>query len=55
MKIRNMFALMVVSAILSGCAALAAPCRVTGSVMKVIPVIGEPIGSALDACGDAID
>jgi len=46
---------MLIPVFLSGCAVAAAPCRITGAVVKIIPVIGDPVGGALDACGDIID
>jgi hypothetical protein len=40
---------------LSGCGVVAAPFRVTGAVVKAVPVVGHPIAAPLDATGDAID
>ena len=48
-------AALLVSLLLSGCAAAAAPCRVAGAGVKVVPVIGDIVGAVLDGCGDAID
>jgi hypothetical protein len=55
MNTQKLLSLMVISVFLSGCAVAAAPCRVTGAVVKVIPIIGDAAGAALDACGDIID
>lgn len=40
---------------LSGCGLAALPCRVGSAVVKVVPVVGHPAASPLDACADAID
>jgi hypothetical protein len=31
------------------------PCRVTGAVVEVVPLIGGILGAAFRACGDTID
>ena len=55
MNYRSLIVLISLMFFLEGCAVAAAPCRITGVVAKLIPVIGDPIGEALDSCGDAID
>ncbi|KGM32204.1 DUF6726 family protein [Inquilinus limosus] len=40
---------------LAGCGVVAAPFRVTGAVVKAVPVVGHPVAAPLDATGDAID
>lgn len=40
---------------LGGCGLVALPFRVTGDVVRVVPVVGEPIGAPIHAVGDAID
>ncbi|MDR6287730.1 hypothetical protein E9232_000229 [Inquilinus ginsengisoli] len=40
---------------LSGCGVVAAPFRVTGAVVKAVPIVGHPVAAPLDATGDAID
>ncbi len=40
---------------LSGCGVVALPFRVTGDVVRVVPVVGEPVGAPIHAVGDAID
>ncbi|MEE8394155.1 MAG: DUF6726 family protein [Rhodospirillales bacterium] len=55
MNIRVVLSFVMIAAFISGCAVVAAPCRITGAVVQIIPVIGDPIGEALEACGDAID
>ena len=41
--------------VLSACSAGAAPCRVTADVVKIVPVVGDIIGTAFEACGNIID
>lgn len=41
--------------LLSGCAAAAAPCKVSGAVISSVPIIGGVVGGALETCGDVID
>ncbi|MBA5248747.1 MAG: hypothetical protein FE834_04320 [Gammaproteobacteria bacterium] len=56
-----MFKLTVVllfTLILSGCfltKVVSVPLRISGAVISVIPVIGDPIDSALDATADVVD
>ncbi len=40
---------------LSGCGAVAAPCRVTSAVLKVVPLVGHTAAVPTDACAEAID
>ena len=40
---------------LSACGAVALPFRVTGDVIRAVPVVGKPIGAPVDAVGDSID
>ena len=40
---------------LSGCGLVALPFRVTGDVLKVVPVAGDIAAVPFDAVGDAID
>ncbi len=40
---------------LSGCGVVAAPCRVTSAVLKVVPLVGHAAATPTDACADAID
>jgi hypothetical protein len=40
---------------LSGCGLAALPCRVSSAVVKIVPVVGHPAATPLDACADAID
>ncbi|MDA1309599.1 MAG: hypothetical protein O2985_08335 [Proteobacteria bacterium] len=48
-------AIVLCLATVSGCSAAAAPCRVTGAVVEVVPLVGGVLGAAFRACGDAID
>lgn len=40
---------------LSGCGAVAAPCRVGSAVLKIVPVVGHVAAAPTDACAEAID
>jgi hypothetical protein len=40
---------------LSGCGVLAAPCRVTSAVLKMVPVVGHAAALPTDACAAVID
>lgn len=40
---------------LSGCGLVAFPCRVSSAIVKIVPVVGHPVASPLDACAKAID
>lgn len=42
-------------ATLAGCGVVAAPVRVTSSVVKVVPVAGDVVAKPLDATADVID
>ena len=52
--ILNRIAIFFLLVMLSGCSAVAAPCRVTGAVVEVVPLIGNVLGAAFKACGGAI-
>lgn len=40
---------------LGGCGLVALPFRVAGDVVRVVPVVGDPVGAPIHAIGDAID
>lgn len=40
---------------LSGCGLVALPFRVAGDVIRVVPVVGKPIGAPIHGVGDVID
>ncbi|WP_424135980.1 DUF6726 family protein [Roseomonas chloroacetimidivorans] len=40
---------------LSGCGVVALPFRVTGDVVRAVPIVGEPVGAPIHAVGDVID
>ena len=48
-------AALLVSLLLSGCAAEGAPCRDAGGGEKDVPVVRNIVRVVLDGCGDAID
>ena len=47
--------LLLLFALLPGCAVVALPFRVTGDVIGVVPDVGKPLGAPFRAGGDAID
>ncbi len=48
--------LILVAAVgLAGCGVVAAPVRVTSSVVKVVPVAGDVVAAPLDVTADTID
>ena len=56
--IKKLLVLALISLYLSGCVltkVVTVPMRVTGSVISVIPVIGDPIDDILDYSADVID
>lgn len=40
---------------LGGCGVLAAPCRVTSAVLKMVPVVGHVAALPTDGCAAVID
>ena len=55
---KKLFVFVLISLYLSGCVltkVVTVPMRVTGSVISVIPVIGDPIDDILDYSADVID
>jgi hypothetical protein len=39
----------------SGCGAVAAPCRVTSAALDIVPFVGHAAATPTDACANAID
>jgi len=39
----------------SGCGVLAAPCRISSAVIKMVPVVGHAAALPTDACAAVID
>ena len=55
---KKLLVFVLISLFLSGCVltkVVTVPIRVTGSVISVIPVIGDPIDDILDYSADVID
>jgi len=55
---KKIIALLLLSIYLSGCVltkVVTVPIRVTGSVISVIPVVGDPVDAFLDNAADIID
>jgi hypothetical protein len=41
--------------VVTGCGVLAAPCRVSSAVIKMVPVVGHAAALPTDACAAVID
>ena len=55
---KKLFVFVLISLYLSGCVLtklVTVPMRVTGSVISVIPVVGDDIDEVLDQAADVID
>ena len=52
---RRFIALAAVLLALSGCGLVAAPCRVTSALLKIVPLVGHPAAASTDACAEEID
>lgn len=52
---RLSIALLLASALLSGCGLAAAPCRVGSAALDIVPVVGHVAAAPTDACAGAID
>jgi hypothetical protein len=48
-------ALLLLAGALSGCGAVAAPCRVGSAAIKIVPLVGHVAAAPTDACADVID
>lgn len=58
MTTRTLFKLSLVlllPLVVGGCGVLAAPCRVTSAVVKMVPVVGHAAAIPTDACAAVID
>lgn len=40
---------------LGGCGVVAAPCRISSSAIKAVPIVGHVAAAPTDACADVID
>jgi hypothetical protein len=47
--------LLLTCALLSGCGAVAAPCRVASAGLKIVPLVGHVAAAPTDGCADVID
>ncbi len=47
--------MLVVCLSLSGCGAVAFPCRVGSATLKIVPLVGQVAAAPTDACADVID
>jgi hypothetical protein len=51
----NFVLVIVLSFGISGCGVVAAPCRVSSSVLKAVPIAGHIAAVPTDTCADVID
>jgi hypothetical protein len=54
-KISSLLVSLSLLASLSGCGVVAAPCRVTSAVLKMVPLVGHAAALPTDACAAVID
>lgn len=52
---KSTIAALLAAAVLSGCGALAAPCRFASAAIKIVPVVGHAAALPTDACAAVID
>jgi ABC-type uncharacterized transport system auxiliary subunit len=52
---KSLLAILLTAATLSGCGALAAPCRLASAAIKIVPVVGHAAALPTDACAAVID
>jgi hypothetical protein len=48
-------ALLALCLALSGCGAVAAPCRVGSAALDIVPLVGHVAAAPTDACANVID
>jgi hypothetical protein len=51
----KLWTLFLVAIALSGCGAVAAPCRIGSAGLKIVPLVGHVAAAPTDACADVID
>jgi hypothetical protein len=51
----KLFMLLLIGLALSGCGAVAAPCRIGSAGLKIVPLVGHVAAAPTDACADVID
>ena len=51
----RMIGIAALLASVGGCGVLAAPCRVTSAVVKMVPLVGHAAAVPTDACAAVID
>jgi len=54
-ELRSICLILACAAVLSGCSVAAAPCRITGAVLKTVPALGDVAAVPFDACAAVID
>lgn len=51
----RMWALILFVPWLTGCGAVALPCKLARDVVEVVPIAGKPMAQPFNACANAID
>ena len=46
---------LICALLLSGCGAVAAPCRVASAGLKIVPLVGHVAAAPTDGCAEVID
>ena len=54
-KAWGLIAVLLTLPVLSGCGAIAAPCRVAEAGARAVPVVGGAVGAVFEACADVLD
>jgi hypothetical protein len=47
--------LIAICALVAGCGAVAAPCRVASAALKIVPIVGHVAAAPTDGCAEVID
>ncbi|MAI99565.1 MAG: hypothetical protein CMH67_08290 [Nisaea sp.] len=54
-KAWGLIAVLLTLPVLSGCGAIAAPCRVAEAGARAVPVVGGAVGAVFEACAEVLD
>ncbi|GKT11301.1 MAG: hypothetical protein ISEC1_P0264 [Thiomicrorhabdus sp.] len=58
MKMKKLLLIMLISTLLQGCFVtkiVTIPMRVVGTVISIVPIVGDPIDSTIGAAADVVD
>lgn len=53
--VRKLAVALFLPAVLTGCGAMAAPCRIASAGIKIVPVVGHVAAAPTDVCAALID